>query len=128
IRRRSDRPATIRSPGRNRSAAAARTTTRSATSRARGPTRGSSDSCPARFAGRRDDDFIHLILMKGRYGIAAIALLAGALARAQDLPAWPDTFETRVQALALIQTLNAEILGSRSATATLERWCRDHKL
>ena len=66
--------------------------------------------------------------MKRRYGIAAIALLAGALARAQDLPAWPDTFESRVQALALIQTLNAEILGSRSATATLERWCSDHKL
>src|SRR5437773_5230539 len=66
--------------------------------------------------------------MKRRYVIAAIVLLAGALARAQDLPAWPDTFESRVQALALIQTLNAEILGSRSATATLERWCRDHEL
>jgi hypothetical protein len=28
----------------------------------------------------------------------------------------------------LIQTLNAEVLSSRSATATLERWCSDHRL
>ena len=33
-----------------------------------------------------------------------------------------------MQALALIQTLNAAILSSRSATVTLERWCRDHRL
>jgi hypothetical protein len=33
-----------------------------------------------------------------------------------------------VQVLALMQTLNADVLGSRSATATLERWCRDHQL
>jgi chorismate-pyruvate lyase len=66
--------------------------------------------------------------MKRLCVIAVAALLAGALARAQDLPAWPDTFEARVQALALMQTLNADVLASRSATATLERWCRDHKL
>jgi hypothetical protein len=66
--------------------------------------------------------------MKRRAAVAAAVVLVCALARAQDLPAWPDTFESRVQALALIQTLNAEILGSRSATATLERWCRDHEL
>jgi chorismate-pyruvate lyase len=30
--------------------------------------------------------------------------------------------------LALIQTLNAELLASRSATQTLEGWCRDHRL
>jgi chorismate-pyruvate lyase len=28
----------------------------------------------------------------------------------------------------LMQTLNAELLNSRSATATLEAWCRDHRL
>jgi hypothetical protein len=33
-----------------------------------------------------------------------------------------------VEAVALIQTLNAEILASASATLTLERWCRDHRL
>jgi len=63
-----------------------------------------------------------------RFVIAVAVLLGCAPARAQDLPAWPDTFEARVQALALIQTLNADVLASRSATATLEQWCRDHKL
>jgi chorismate-pyruvate lyase len=28
----------------------------------------------------------------------------------------------------LMQTLNTELLNSRSATATLETWCRDHRL
>jgi chorismate-pyruvate lyase len=60
---------------------------------------------------------------------ASVAIALSALAvRAQEPPAWPDTFVSRLEALALIQTLNAEILGSRSATATLEHWCRDHRL
>jgi chorismate-pyruvate lyase len=59
---------------------------------------------------------------------AAAIVLACVATSAQDPPAWPDTFQARVQALALIQTLNADVLGSRSATATLERWCRDHRL
>ncbi len=59
---------------------------------------------------------------------AAATVLACVAARAQDPLAWPDTFQARVQALALIQTLNADVLGSRSATAALERWCRDHEL
>lgn len=46
----------------------------------------------------------------------------------EELPPWPDTFVARLQALALIQTLNAEILSSRSATLSLENWCRDHRL
>jgi hypothetical protein len=41
---------------------------------------------------------------------------------------WPDTYVARLQALALIQTLNAQILASRSATVSLEAWCRDHQL
>ena len=48
-----------------------------------------------------------------------------ALARAAE---WSDTPLARLEALALIQTLNAELLSSTSATATLERWCRDHAL
>ena len=63
-----------------------------------------------------------------RLAVIVAVFLGFARARAQNVPAWPDTFEARVQALALIQTLNAEVLGSRSATATLERWCRDHML
>jgi hypothetical protein len=49
-------------------------------------------------------------------------------AHAQAPAPWPDSFVTRLGALALIQSLNAEILGSRSATLTLEKWCRDHGL
>lgn len=47
-------------------------------------------------------------------------------ARAQAV--WPDSFLARVEALALVQTLNAALLSSRSATATLEKWCADHKM
>lgn len=39
-----------------------------------------------------------------------------------------DSHTTRVELLALLQTLNAEILASTSATETLERWCRDHRM
>lgn len=41
---------------------------------------------------------------------------------------WRDGFVSRIEALALIQTLNASLLASRSATATLEKWCADHKM
>lgn len=47
---------------------------------------------------------------------------------AADLPAWPDTPMTRLAALALVETLNAELLASRSATLTIEKWCADHHL
>lgn len=58
------------------------------------------------------------------------AALFGAVppAHAQAPPPWPDSFVARVGALALMQSLNAEILGSRSATLSLEKWCRDHGL
>ena len=39
-----------------------------------------------------------------------------------------DDFLTRLEAVALVQTLNGEILASRSATLTLEKWCDDHRL
>jgi chorismate-pyruvate lyase len=42
--------------------------------------------------------------------------------------AWPDTFVARVEALALLQTLNANLLGHDSATQILGEWCRDHHL
>ncbi len=56
-----------------------------------------------------------------------LALLLPALAHAEPA-SWPDTPVARLEALALIQTLNAEILASRSATFTLEKWCGDHRL
>ena len=41
---------------------------------------------------------------------------------------WQDSFLTRVEILALIETLNAELLSHSSATLTLERWCSGHGL
>lgn len=41
---------------------------------------------------------------------------------------WPDTYVARLQALALLQTLHAQILASTSATRALETWCRAHRL
>jgi hypothetical protein len=58
----------------------------------------------------------------------AAALVAVRPGHAQEQPPWPDTFLARLEALALIQTLNADILASRSATQSLENWCRDHRL
>jgi len=59
-------------------------------------------------------------------GIAAA--LAVRLSAQVAEPAWPDTFVSRLEALALMQTLNAQVLASRSATASLETWCRDRHL
>jgi len=40
----------------------------------------------------------------------------------------PEATASALDALTSIQRLSTEILGSRSATATLESWCRDHHL
>ena len=50
------------------------------------------------------------------------------VAAEQAPPVWPDTFVTRVESLALVETLNATLLAARSATFTLDKWCADHKL
>jgi hypothetical protein len=39
---------------------------------------------------------------------------------------WPDTPQARVEALAVLQTLNAELLSHDSATLTLDHWCAEH--
>jgi chorismate-pyruvate lyase len=52
--------------------------------------------------------------------------LATSGASAESL--WPNTAANRWQALAQIESLNAEILASRSATSSLEKWCGDHRL
>jgi hypothetical protein len=51
-------------------------------------------------------------------------LMAAALAAAT----WPDEPLRRVEALAMLQTLNADLLGHDSATLTLDRWCAAHRL
>lgn len=59
----------------------------------------------------------------------AIAMASlGATAPAQEIPKWPDTYVARLQALALVETINSNVLASRSATLTLEAWCHDHHL
>ena len=40
----------------------------------------------------------------------------------------PRGYVARVELLALLQTLNAELLSHDSATLTLERWCGEHRL
>jgi hypothetical protein len=63
------------------------------------------------------------------FGVGLPVLLGGvASAQQKTAPAWPDSYLTRLEALAIIQTLNGELLASRSATLTLEKWCADHKL
>ncbi|MHC2295944.1 hypothetical protein ACVJBD_000150 [Rhizobium mongolense] len=41
---------------------------------------------------------------------------------------WLNTPTSRVEALAVLQTLNANLLSNASATLTLDRWCAAHKL
>lgn len=57
------------------------------------------------------------------------ALLPGLLVPATAAAGhWPDTPLARTEALALLQTLNADLLSHPSATLTLERWCGTHRL
>ena len=56
-----------------------------------------------------------------------IVLADEGASRAAAAP-WKDTFTTRLEALALLQTLNAELLSHDSATLTLDRWCAAHRL
>jgi len=62
----------------------------------------------------------------------ALLLVAGAaradVDAASHAPAWPGSFTARLEALALLQTLNAELLSHDSATLTLEHWCAAHRL
>ena len=58
---------------------------------------------------------------------AALALVVASSAGAADAP-WQDSQATRLEALALLQTLNADLLSNDSATLTLDRWCEAHKM
>jgi hypothetical protein len=57
-----------------------------------------------------------------------VSAISAQVSTPQERPTWPDTPVARLEALALMQTLNADILASPSATLSLERWCRDHRL
>ena len=65
---------------------------------------------------------------------AGLWLLLVTSTRAGDGPGangakgWPDTPGTRLEALALLQTLNTDLLSHDSATLTLDRWCESHRM
>lgn len=61
---------------------------------------------------------------------AVLLMLAnpGAIARDTGSGGFPDTPLARTQVLALLQTLNADLLSHDSATLTLERWCSSHNM
>jgi len=64
-----------------------------------------------------------------RFGlIVSLWTAAPLFGHAQTASTWVDTYQSRLAMLALTQTLNAEILASPSATQSLEKWCRDHKM
>ncbi|MCM2439757.1 hypothetical protein HGO34_08510 [Agrobacterium vitis] len=56
------------------------------------------------------------------------AMTVSSLSLAATPASWPDTPVSRLQALAVLQTLNADLLSHDSATLTLDRWCSTHKL
>ena len=61
----------------------------------------------------------------------SVRLLFAALAlslAASSAQAWPDTPLGRVEALAVVQGLNVELLTHPSATATLDAWCASHHM
>jgi chorismate-pyruvate lyase len=65
--------------------------------------------------------------------IAGAFVLLVSMARADDPTSvqardWSANFVSRVEALALLETLNSELLSNNSATSTLEHWCDIHHL
>lgn len=73
------------------------------------------------------------MLDRRRLAIACVMVLLTLRAGAGDFTStnknrWSANFTTRLEALALLQTLNAELLSHDSATMTLERWCTAHHM
>jgi chorismate-pyruvate lyase len=60
---------------------------------------------------------------RSRIFAASCALALGACVSAPS-----RDYVARVELLALLQTLNAQLLSHDSATLTLERWCDEHRL
>jgi chorismate-pyruvate lyase len=68
------------------------------------------------------------LALRGLAAAAAALMAQAALGLAAEPAPWPDDFVGRLEALALIESLNADLLSHDSATLTLERWCADHRL
>jgi hypothetical protein len=73
---------------------------------------------------------IDLRIALARLAVIALAGLAPTAhaAPGDDRSPWTNDFTGRLEALALLQTLNAELLSHDSATLTLDRWCDAHHL
>lgn len=70
-----------------------------------------------------------IVVLRIIIGLVTVTVATTAVARpAGPVPAWPDDRLGRVSALAVLQSLNAELLSNDSATLILERWCEVHEL
>lgn len=66
--------------------------------------------------------------LRSLFAIAVILSSHTAIAEDGKTFVWTDGTTSRLEALALLETLNAELLSHDSATLTLDRWCGDHRL
>lgn len=64
----------------------------------------------------------------GCLAVSVMLTCASPLLARESLSTWPDSVLSRTQALAELQTLNAQLLSHPSATLTLEQWCAAHHL
>lgn len=76
---------------------------------------------------------IKTCILTCRLGAMAILALTLSRARAEEIntvqtPKWSGDFLARVEILALLETLDADLLSHDSATLTLEHWCATHRL
>ncbi|HEX4168267.1 MAG TPA: hypothetical protein VHZ55_22610 [Bryobacteraceae bacterium] len=67
------------------------------------------------------------LIARGRLEALHLAASGYASSLARILE-WPDTYLARLEVMALLETVNATILASCSATLALEEWCRRHHL
>jgi hypothetical protein len=77
--------------------------------------------------------FAAMTLDVRKTALASAVVLLVSMAVADDrTPAqarnWSADFVSRVEALAVLETLNSELLSNTSATLTLEHWCDIHHL
>src|SRR6478735_7114804 len=64
-----------------------------------------------------------------RFAVTMLALShTSAQAEESVTAGWRGDFVARLEALALLQSLNADLLSHDSATLTLDRWCAAHAL
>jgi len=75
----------------------------------------------------QDGSRLRALLACGTALMLSLAASAGVSSNG-GMTVWPDTFVARVEALALLETFNDELLTHDSATLTLERWCDAHRL